>query len=33
MSNYDDQMIELETREMWLNQGESVLREMEEDLE
>lgn len=33
MSNYDDQMIELETREMWLDQGESVLREMEEDLE
>ena len=33
MSNYDDQIIELETREMWLNQGESVLREMEEDLE
>lgn len=33
MSNYDNQMIELETREMWLNQGESVLREMEEDLD
>ena len=33
MNNYDDQMIDLETREMWLNQGESVLREMEEDLE
>lgn len=31
MSNYDDQMIELETREVWLNQGEGVLREMEED--
>jgi hypothetical protein len=33
MSNYDDQMIELETREMWKDQGERVLREMEEDLE
>ena len=33
MSNYDDQMIDLETKEMWLNQGESILREMEEDLE
>lgn len=33
MSNYDDQMIELETREMWLNHGEGVLREMEEGLE
>lgn len=33
MSNYDEQMIELETREVWLDQGESVLREMEEDLE
>ena len=33
MSNYDDQMIDLETREVWQNQGESVLREMEEDLE
>ena len=26
MSNYDDQMIELETREMWLNQGECFKR-------
>lgn len=33
MSNYDDQMIELETREMWLNLGEGVLKEMEEDLD
>ena len=33
MYNYDDQMIELETREMWLNLGEGVLREMEEDLD
>lgn len=33
MSNYDNQMIDLETREMWQNQGERVLREMEEDLE
>ena len=33
MSNYDDQMIDLETREMWRSQGEGVLREMEEDLE
>ena len=33
MNNYDDQMIDLETREMWLNLGEGVLREMEEDLE
>ena len=33
MSNYDDQMIDLETREMWLDLGEGVLREMEEDLE
>lgn len=33
MSNYDDQMIDLETKEMWVNQGESILREMEEDLE
>ena len=33
MSNYDNQMIDLETREMWLNLGEEVLREMEEDLE
>lgn len=33
MSNYDDQMIDLETREVWLDQGEGVLREMEEDLE
>lgn len=33
MNNYDDQMIDLETREIWLNQGEAVLREMEEDLE
>lgn len=33
MSNYDDQMIELETREMRLNLGEGVLREMEEDLD
>ena len=33
MSDYDDQMIELETRKMWLNQGESVLKEMEEDLD
>lgn len=33
MSNYDDQMIELETREMWLNLGEGVIREMEEDLD
>lgn len=32
MGNYDDQMIDLETREMWLNLGEEVLREMEEDL-
>lgn len=33
MSNYDAQMIDLEIREMWQNQGEGVLREMEEDLE
>ena len=33
MSNYDDQMIELETREIWVNLGEGVLREMEEDLD
>ena len=33
MNNYDDQMIDLETREMWENQGEGVSREMEEDLE
>lgn len=33
MSNYDDQMINLEIREMWLNLGEGVLREMEEDLD
>lgn len=33
MSNYDGQMIDLEVREMWQNQGEGVLREMEEDLE
>lgn len=33
MINYDEQMIELETREMWLNLGEGVLREMEEDLD
>lgn len=33
MSNYDDQMIELEIRETWRNQGEEVLREMEEDLD
>lgn len=33
MSNYDEQMIELETREFWLNLGERVLREMEEDLD
>ena len=33
MSNYDDQMIDLGIREIWQNQGESVLREMEEDLE
>lgn len=33
MSNYDDQMIELEIRELWLNLGEGVLKEMEEDLD
>lgn len=33
MNNYDDQMIDIEIREMWQNQGEGVLREMEEDLE
>lgn len=33
MNNYDDQMIDLEIREMWQNQGEGVLREMEENLE
>lgn len=33
MSNYDDQMIDLEIREIWQNQGEGVLREMEEGLE
>lgn len=33
MSNYDGQMIELEIREIWQNQGEGVLREMEEDLD
>ena len=33
MSNYDDQMIELETKKMWVDLGEGVLREMEEDLE
>ena len=33
MSNYDDQMIDLETREVWVNQGERVLKEMEEDLD
>lgn len=33
MSNYDDQMIDLETRELWSDLGEGVLREMEEDLE
>ena len=33
MSNYDDQMIDLEIREVWQNQGERVLREMEEDLD
>ena len=33
MYNYDDQMINLEIREMWQNQGEGLLREMEEDLE
>lgn len=33
MNNYDDQMIDLETKGMWQNQGERVLREMEEDLE
>lgn len=33
MSNYDDQMIELETREIWSDQGEGILRGMEEDLE
>lgn len=32
MEKYDDQMIDLETRELWLNLGEGVLREMEEDL-
>ena len=31
MNNYDDQMIGLETREMWVDLGEGVLREMEED--
>lgn len=33
MSNYDEQIIELETREMWLDLGEGVLKEMEEDLD
>lgn len=33
MSDYDDQMIDLEIREMWLVLGEGVLREMEEDNE
>lgn len=33
MSNYDDQMINLEIREIWQNRGEEVLREMEEDLD
>jgi hypothetical protein len=33
MSWQDDAMIEQETREMWEDQGERVLREMEEDLE
>lgn len=33
MNNYDDQMIEMETREIWEKHGEGIIREMEEDLE
>ena len=33
MNNYDNQMIDLEIREIWQNHGEGVLREMEENLE